>query len=83
MAAGRGRRPWSCSRGKPTRIANTSRDVREQEGDLPVAEGIQELCFSTPWFKQYKPEIIDEHVEAYRKVATNHESLLERQAADD
>ncbi|XVH33133.1 DegT/DnrJ/EryC1/StrS family aminotransferase (plasmid) [Haloferacaceae archaeon DSL9] len=63
--------------GTPTRIANAHRDVRESEGDLPVAEGIQERCFAIPWFKQHRPELIDQHVEAYRKVAEHHETLLE------
>ena len=63
--------------GKPTRIAHAHRDVREEEGDLPTAEGIQEQCFSIPWFKRFRPEIIDQHVNAYRKVAKNADELLE------
>jgi dTDP-4-amino-4,6-dideoxygalactose transaminase len=62
--------------GEPTRLAHASRDVREAEGSLPVAEGIQERCFSTPWFKRHRPEIIEQHASAYRKVARNHRALL-------
>ena len=70
--------------GEPTRIANAPRDVRDEEGDLPVAESIQELCFGIPWFKQYRPDVIEQHAAAYRKVAENHSELLEgRQPADD
>ncbi|MFC4986496.1 DegT/DnrJ/EryC1/StrS family aminotransferase [Saliphagus infecundisoli] len=63
--------------GTPTRIANAARDVRETDTDLPAAEGIQERCFAVPWFKQYRPEVIDQHAAAFRKVAENHEALLE------
>ncbi|MCU4743262.1 DegT/DnrJ/EryC1/StrS family aminotransferase [Natronoglomus mannanivorans] len=69
--------------GKPTRIANAHRDVREEEGDLPVAEGIQERCFAVPWFKQYRPEIIDQHANAFRKVAENYDVLLDATTAAD
>ena len=61
--------------GKPTRIATAHRDVREAEGSLPVAEGIQERCFTIPSFKRYDTELIEQHAAAYRKVAENHASL--------
>ncbi|MFP8890204.1 DegT/DnrJ/EryC1/StrS family aminotransferase [Natrialbaceae archaeon A-CW2] len=63
--------------GKPTRIANAHRDVRESEGDLPVAEGIQEHCFTIPWFKRYEPEVIEQHADAYRKVVEHRHELLD------
>ncbi|MFC7212679.1 DegT/DnrJ/EryC1/StrS family aminotransferase [Saliphagus sp. GCM10025334] len=70
--------------GKPTRLAHAHRDVREEEGDLPVAEGIQERCFAVPWFKQNRPAVIEQHADAYRKVAENYEELLETVSqADD
>jgi len=70
--------------GRPTRLVNAHRDVREPEGSLPVAEGIQERCFAIPWFKHHRPELIEQHAEAYRKVALNHEELLETaDPADD
>jgi dTDP-4-amino-4,6-dideoxygalactose transaminase len=62
--------------GEPTRIANAHRDVRETEGSLPVSESIQEKCVSIPWFKHYRPEVIEQHAGAYRKVANRHEELL-------
>jgi dTDP-4-amino-4,6-dideoxygalactose transaminase len=64
--------------GRPTRIANLPLgvDIRQPPGSLPVSEGIFEKFFSVPWFKRYYPEIIDEHVRAYRKVAENFKDLL-------
>lgn len=65
--------------GKPTRIANSDRDVRQPKGSLSVSEGINRRVYGVPWFKHYRPEIIEEHAEAYRKVAMNYKELL----ADD
>ena len=64
--------------GKPTRIANSPPgvDVRQVTGSLPVSEGIQERVFSIPWFKHYRPEIIEEYAQAFRKVSENYEELL-------
>lgn len=62
--------------GKPTRIANSSRDLRQPEGSLPVSEGIQTKVFRDPWFKHYYPKIIKEYVTAFRKVAENYRDLL-------
>jgi dTDP-4-amino-4,6-dideoxygalactose transaminase len=70
--------------GKPTRLRNASRDVREEPGSLPVAEGIEERVYNIPWFKHYRPEEIEAHARAYRKVAENHEELLDvANPADD
>jgi hypothetical protein len=54
--------------GCPTRIAS-GRDVRQPHGSLPVSERIQEWVYSIPWFKHDRPEIIEEHAAAFRKVA--------------
>jgi len=62
--------------GKPTRIVNSACDIRQPLGSLPVSEGIQEKVFSIPWFKHYRPKIIEEHAEAFRKVAENYKELL-------
>lgn len=62
--------------GKPTNIANASRDLRPVKGTLPVSENIATRVYSVPWFKHYRPEIIDHYVEAFRKVAHQHEKLL-------
>lgn len=62
--------------GKPTRIANSNRDVRQPEGSLPATESLPDRIYKTPWFKHYRPEIIQEHIEAYRKVVTQAHKLL-------
>jgi len=61
--------------GKPTRIANTNRDVRQGPGSLPVTETIPVTCYSIPWFKHYWPRIIEEHALAFRKVAEHADEL--------
>lgn len=63
--------------GKPTRIANSNRDLRQPVGSLPVTEQIPSRCYSIPWFKHYRPQIIEEYALAFRKVAENYERLLE------
>ena len=65
--------------GKPTRIAHSSRDLRQPPGSLPVTEGVNRRAFGIHWFKRWRPQIIEEHASAFRKVAENHEELL----ADD
>jgi dTDP-4-amino-4,6-dideoxygalactose transaminase len=62
--------------GRPTRIANADRDVRQPMGSLPVTEAVVQRIYSIPWFKHYRPAIIEEHARAFRKVAENAERLL-------
>lgn len=62
--------------GKPTIIANASRDLRQPLGSLPVSERISARLYSIPWFKHFRPELIDPYVEAFRKTALNYEVLL-------
>lgn len=62
--------------GKPTRLANCDRDIRQQAGSLPISEKIQSLVYGIPWFKHYRPEVIKEYANAYRKVAENYKELL-------
>lgn len=63
--------------GVPTRIAHADRDLRQPPGPLPVSEKISTLTYRIPWFKRYCPETIEEHADAYRKVAENYGELLE------
>ena len=65
--------------GKPTRLAHTERDVRQPLGSLPISEETGRMVYGIPWFKHYRPQIIREHAEAYRKAAENYKELL----ADD
>ncbi len=62
--------------GKPTRIANSSRDVREMDKNLAQSEEIGALSYSIPWFKLFKPELIEEYAAAFKKVALNYKELL-------
>ncbi len=62
--------------GKPTRIANSSRDLRQPPGSLPISEEIGERVYSIPWFKKCNREIVEEYAYAYRKVAENYKELL-------
>jgi dTDP-4-amino-4,6-dideoxygalactose transaminase len=64
--------------GRPTRLANLpdGADVRQSPGSLPVAEAIQQRTYNTPWFKHYRPQIIEEYAAAFRKVAEGFEELI-------
>ncbi len=62
--------------GKPTRIANSDRDLRQKFGSLPVSEQVGSRVFSLPWFKHYQPEKIREYAQAFRKVAEHADELL-------
>ena len=62
--------------GKPTRIANSDRDVRQPRGSLPVTESIPARTYSIAWFKHYRPRVIEEYALAFRKVAENAEELM-------
>lgn len=68
--------------GKPTRIANSDRDLRQPEGSLPVAEGIGKHVYSIPWFKHYKPELIEQYANAFKKASANYRELLADDAGD-
>lgn len=61
--------------GKPTRIAFSSRDVRQPRGSLPVAEAVHERTFPVPYFKHDWPKPIERYAAAYRKVALQAEKL--------
>lgn len=43
---------------------------------LPISEKIGSMIYGIPWFVHYKPEIIEEYANAYRKVAENYKELL-------
>ncbi|OGV64097.1 MAG: hypothetical protein A3K19_06110 [Lentisphaerae bacterium RIFOXYB12_FULL_65_16] len=63
--------------GKPTRIAHSRRDLRQPPGSLPVSEKIPAMTYSVPWFKFCRQNIIEEHANAFRKVAENYKLLLD------
>lgn len=63
---------------KPSRIAFTDRDVREDD-DL-CARSLKIDCIGVPWFKHFDEESkmwIEKYAEAFRKVAENYKDLLE------
>ncbi len=68
--------------GKPTRIANADRDVRELDKTLPVSEKVNSLIFDVPHFKHYRPEIIESYAMAFRKAAENYKLLLDGDRGD-
>ncbi len=63
--------------GKPTRIANSDRDLRQAPEDLPVANHVNEIAYHIPWFKHDDAEVVEQYASAYRKVAENADQLLE------
>jgi len=66
------------NQGRPTRIANLPDgiDVRQPAGSLPVSETIQKRVFRVPWFKHFRPNLIEEYANAFKKVAENYKNLL-------
>jgi hypothetical protein len=62
--------------GKPTRIANAARDVRQPIGSLPITESIPARTYNIPWFKHCRKPAIDQYVAAIRKVAGAASQLL-------
>ncbi|MFV0415941.1 MAG: DegT/DnrJ/EryC1/StrS family aminotransferase, partial [Chthoniobacterales bacterium] len=70
------------NQGKPTRIANSDRDLRQAPGSLPVSEGIGRQVYFIPWFKHYRPAVIKEYADAFRKVAENASALLADDSGD-
>jgi dTDP-4-amino-4,6-dideoxygalactose transaminase len=62
--------------GRPTRIANSDRDLRQPAGSLPVTERTGASTYYIPWFKHDRPAIIGDYAAAYRKVAENYKPLL-------
>ena len=53
-----------------------SRRVPLRQDRLPWSERISEIAFAVPWFKHFRPEIIDLYAAAFRKVAEHYRELL-------
>ena len=62
--------------GKPTRIANADRDVRELDKDLVNAEATGAHTYSIPWFKHFDAAVIEQYANAFKKVSANYKELL-------
>lgn len=62
--------------GRPTRIANSKRDLRQGAGSLPVSEDVGRRTFAVPWFKHCRPDTIAEYADAFSKVIEHYQDLL-------
>lgn len=60
---------------KPSRIAFSDRDMREEDDLCKRSELIE--CVAVPWFKKFDKEWIERYASVYRKVCENYEQLLE------
>ncbi len=61
--------------GKPSRIAYSDRDAREDDDLCKPSEEM--WCFSVPWFKHYDKEWIERYAEGFRKVVENHLEIVD------
>ena len=68
--------------GKPTRIANSTRDVRQYKGSLPISESINKRTICVPWFKHVDKLAIDEYIAAFKKVLGGYKELLKDDHGD-
>ena len=64
--------------GRATRVAHIDDSVKVEDylKSLPVSERINRCVFTVPWFKHYRPAVIEEHADAYKKVIAHYQSLL-------
>jgi len=71
--------------GRPTRIAQLppGTEIDKYLESLPVSEKVFKQVFQVPWFKKYRPEIIDQHVRAYKKVIQNYKILLKEDSQEN
>jgi dTDP-4-amino-4,6-dideoxygalactose transaminase len=63
---------------KPTRIANLPENIslKQSLGSLPITEKVNARSMGIPWFKHYRPAVIEQHANAYKKVVANYKALL-------
>jgi len=61
--------------GKPSRIAYSDRDAREDDDLCKPSEEM--WCFSVPWFKHFDKEWIERYAEGFRKVVENHMEIID------
>ena len=57
------RRRATYAAGKPAPSASAERFPEK----LPIAEAANRYTFEVPWFKRYRPEIIAQHADAYKR----------------
>jgi len=63
--------------GKPTRVAFSTRDLRQPRGSLPASEAAADRAFGVPCFREDQPEIVELYATAYRKVAMQAQKLVD------
>jgi dTDP-4-amino-4,6-dideoxygalactose transaminase len=61
--------------GRPTNLAHTRRKLNQGEGTMPVSESIFDIAYGVPWFRRYRPRLIKQYANAYRKVAEHADEL--------
>ena len=52
-------------------------DPKALTGELPVADAINNKVLREPWFKHFRPAMIDRYIEVVHKVADNYKDLLD------
>ncbi|NLE55496.1 MAG: hypothetical protein GX617_11195, partial [Lentisphaerae bacterium] len=71
--------------GQPTARVNwpPASDPLALTGDLPVSAGVNARVITVPWFKHFQPAIIDQYIDAFRKVTAQHQELLAADAQSE
>jgi dTDP-4-amino-4,6-dideoxygalactose transaminase len=69
--------------GKPTRIANSDRDLRQPKGSLPITEKVSSRIFRIPHFRRCRSDVIDVFADAFIKVCKNYKELLAGDSGSD
>ena len=62
--------------GRPTNTAHTRRKLNQGPGTMPVSEAIFKFVYGIQWFRRYRPRLIRQHANAFRKVAEHAAELL-------
>lgn len=63
-------------RGCPFDCPHVKRKIVYEEADLPITEKLQRRLLALPAFPRAKRELLDQYVEAFKKVTMNFEELL-------
>ncbi|MBP5640618.1 MAG: DegT/DnrJ/EryC1/StrS family aminotransferase [Victivallales bacterium] len=71
--------------GRPTASVNLPQgvDPKALTGDLPIADTINNQVLREPWFKHFRPAMIDRYIEVVHKVADNYKNLLDINTTDN
>lgn len=61
--------------GKPTVVAYLDKERMEMPS-LPISGSVHGRCMRVPNFKKYNPGVIEQYVDAFKKVSNNYKTLL-------